>query len=93
MSSSRNTQPVTDSSVSADGARTGELPITRDDRGSIEDQIRMRAYELYCERGSKPGDEVQDWLRAEREYSSQRRLVTEDGGNRMVSHRSSVERN
>ena len=32
-----------------------------------EDAIRLRAYELYLERGAIPGDEVQDWLLAERE--------------------------
>ena len=33
-----------------------------------EEQIRARAYELYVERGSQPGDGVGDWLQAEREY-------------------------
>jgi len=32
-----------------------------------EDDIRLRAYELYIERGAIPGDEVSDWLQAERE--------------------------
>ncbi len=35
---------------------------------SAEDQIRMRAYDLYRERGGRVGGEVMDWLRAEREY-------------------------
>jgi len=30
-------------------------------------KIRERAYELYVERGDGPGDELDDWLRAERE--------------------------
>jgi hypothetical protein len=30
-------------------------------------QIRQRAYELYQERGCTPGQENEDWLRAERE--------------------------
>lgn len=30
-------------------------------------RIRERAYELYERRGRNPGDEEQDWLRAERE--------------------------
>jgi hypothetical protein len=30
-------------------------------------QIRERAYQLYLERGSTPGQENEDWLRAERE--------------------------
>jgi hypothetical protein len=31
-----------------------------------EDDVRRRAYELYLERGNNPGDEVSDWLQAER---------------------------
>jgi hypothetical protein len=30
-------------------------------------EIRTRAYEIYLERDGRPGDEVDDWLRAERE--------------------------
>ena len=33
-------------------------------------QIRERAYELYLERGSAPGHENEDWLRAENEVLS-----------------------
>jgi Protein of unknown function (DUF2934) len=33
----------------------------------LEAKIRERAYELYLERGNKPGFENEDWLRAERE--------------------------
>jgi hypothetical protein len=32
-----------------------------------EEQIRMRAYEFYCDRGRNGGDAISDWLRAERE--------------------------
>jgi hypothetical protein len=32
-----------------------------------EEEIRRRAYEIYLERGDFPGDEIDDWLRAERE--------------------------
>jgi hypothetical protein len=32
-----------------------------------EDDIRLRAYELYIERGGIPGDKVSDWLQTERE--------------------------
>ena len=31
------------------------------------EEIRRRAYEIYLERGGLPGDEHDDWLRAERE--------------------------
>jgi len=37
---------------------------------NLEEQIRQRAYELYLERGSKPGHESEDWLIAEREVRS-----------------------
>jgi len=33
----------------------------------LEILIRRRAYELYLERGSRPGDPLDDWLQAERE--------------------------
>jgi Protein of unknown function (DUF2934) len=32
-----------------------------------EQEIRNRAYEIYLQRGGQPGDEVDDWLQAERE--------------------------
>jgi hypothetical protein len=33
-------------------------------------EIRNRAYEIYLQRGGQPGDEVDDWLQAERELAS-----------------------
>ena len=42
-------------------AKTNVIPI------NLEDEIRRRAYELFEERGRIPGDEHEDWLRAERE--------------------------
>jgi hypothetical protein len=34
----------------------------------VQEQIRLRAYELYRERGGRVGDDMADWLQAEREY-------------------------
>jgi hypothetical protein len=34
---------------------------------NLDDEIRRRAYELYQQRGSVPGSEAEDWLKAERE--------------------------
>jgi hypothetical protein len=34
---------------------------------NLEDEIRRRAYEIYQERGSTPGNEHEDWVAAERE--------------------------
>ena len=39
-----------------------------------EDDVRLRAYEIYIKRGENPGDdpgdEVSDWLQAERELQA-----------------------
>ena len=35
-----------------------------------EEQIRLRAYQLYLQRGGQSGSEIQDWLQAEAELSS-----------------------
>ncbi len=32
-----------------------------------EEDVRRRAFEIYVERGNTPGDEIDDWLRAEME--------------------------
>src|SRR5579863_3140999 len=36
---------------------------------STTDEIARRAYEIYLKRGSGPGLDVEDWLRAERELT------------------------
>lgn len=38
-----------------------------------QDTIRERAYELYESRGREPGQDEQDWLRAEREILKRER--------------------
>ena len=35
-----------------------------------EQEIRNRAYEIYLQRGAQPGNELEDWLQAERELST-----------------------
>ena len=42
------------------------------DEPSAED-IRVRAYELYLERGGQDGNEVDDWVRAEKELRQRSR--------------------
>jgi hypothetical protein len=39
----------------------------------LESQIRIRAYELYQERGCTPGQENDDWFRAEHEVLGRQR--------------------
>lgn len=36
----------------------------------LEEQVRMRAHELYIERGNESGSEIDDWLQAEEELSA-----------------------
>ena len=50
------------------GSSHAESDVSRRDGPAGDEQIRMRAYELYRERGGKVGDDMTDWLRAEREY-------------------------
>jgi hypothetical protein len=38
-----------------------------------QDMIRARAYELYESRGREPGQDEQDWLRAEQEITRRER--------------------
>ena len=38
----------------------------------LEYQIRLRAYELYEERGREDGHELDDWLRAEEEITQKK---------------------
>lgn len=36
-------------------------------RPATHEEIARRAFEIYCERGRQEGDDLADWLRAERE--------------------------
>ncbi len=37
-----------------------------------DDRVRMRAYEIYEQRGRKPGHDFEHWLEAERELTAER---------------------
>lgn len=41
--------------------------------GPSEEKIRLRAYEIYLARNGEGGDEVGDWLEAERELNLTKR--------------------
>jgi len=41
------------------------------------EEIRLRAYEIYLERGGLPGNELDDWLQAERELEHAARQKTD----------------
>ena len=42
------------------------------DSGTDHETVRVRAYELYVERGMEHGHDVDDWLRAEQEAVSEK---------------------
>jgi Protein of unknown function (DUF2934) len=49
------------------GVRTMPDQRQADEISVSHEEIRRRAYEIYLERGDLPGEELGDWLRAERE--------------------------
>lgn len=52
----------------------------------LHDQIRLRAYELYEQRGSNDGHEVSDWLQAESEVAQKRVANTPRTGREHGAH-------
>jgi hypothetical protein len=54
--------------------RRAPLPVTqkveRNQPTITENDLRLRAYEIYLKRGPNPGDEIGDWLQAERELKA-----------------------
>ena len=40
---------------------------------NLDEQIQRRAYELYEQRGREHGHELEDWLRAEKEVTQNKR--------------------
>jgi hypothetical protein len=50
------------------GSSDGHSAVSSASRPAADEQIRMRAYELYRERGGRVGDDMADWLQAEHEY-------------------------
>jgi Protein of unknown function (DUF2934) len=60
--------------------RATHKPRTKKSAPTLE-QIQARAYEIYLERRGAPGNQIDDWLRAERE------LIPEGPGNPRKSAR------
>jgi hypothetical protein len=48
------------------------------DKPSLQEPIRRRAYELYVQRGSQAGSELDDWLRAEAEIKRAQDAVIDE---------------
>ena len=68
MSNNRKESSVDRSTMTATRSSNDAQPTEQTEHSSMQDQIRMRAYELYLARGNEPSDALADWLRAEREY-------------------------
>lgn len=64
-----DTQPVSTSDMVGGTARNSV--IEGNETINIDD-VRQRAYELYEERGGQPGNDAEDWFRAEQEVRSRR---------------------
>jgi hypothetical protein len=47
-------------------------PPPAESASEVQEQIRRRAYELYEERGTGDGRDLEDWLQAESEVTQQK---------------------
>ena len=64
---SPNPQVITMPDASSGAAVRRNISAASASPVDLEAQIRVRAYQLYEERGCAPGHETDDWFRAERE--------------------------
>jgi hypothetical protein len=64
----RPESPESKSDASASGA--GITPTTAKMPKQLHERIEKRAYELAQQRGFAPGQEIEDWLQAEREIEA-----------------------
>jgi hypothetical protein len=62
MSSKPKGNGITEPQTISTHAETGEVSVGNPARG---EEIRLRAYEIYLERGEQPGSDLDDWLQAE----------------------------
>jgi hypothetical protein len=49
------------------------------------EEIAMRAYQIYLERGGAPGNELEDWTRAERELLEKSDKLRRKAGPKLVA--------
>ncbi|HEY7543492.1 MAG TPA: DUF2934 domain-containing protein [Blastocatellia bacterium] len=62
-SSVEQDSPVEQMAAPADAPQTGTIPT--------EEEIACRAYEIFLRRGGDHGNDIEDWLQAERELSEE----------------------
>ncbi|HJU69061.1 MAG TPA: DUF2934 domain-containing protein [Gemmatimonadaceae bacterium] len=71
--------PLDGSLSGVQSTQLADGPRNEDERDvSTADRIRMRAYELYLERGTEPDNPMDDWLQAEAEFRRTPDEVTRD---------------
>lgn len=70
----KKSRVVKDNPVTAGGRKTPTKSFPRLTPEEIHRIIETKAYELYCSRGTNPGDKVSDWLRAEKQVRKELRL-------------------
>jgi hypothetical protein len=65
------------------------LPSTKKSRSTksapTHEEIALRAYEIYLERGGTPGNALEDWTRAERELLEKDRKPSGKPGPTLVA--------
>lgn len=55
--------------------RTTKRPLEPEVRSTLsEEEIQKRAYEIFLERGDRPGSPLDDWLKAKAELEQKRLL-------------------
>lgn len=54
--------------------KTGQKTVSETTQSSVPtlDEIRRRAHEIFMERDGAPGNELDDWLRAEQQLKEER---------------------
>jgi len=66
----RATSTTTRSKKAATPATESTAPQATQVNGNKEEAIRVRAYQLFVQRGGTHGHDVEDWFRAEAEIST-----------------------
>jgi hypothetical protein len=64
-----SSKPQAIANTSTQGGR-GEVSEVSGGKVARDEEIRLRAYEIYLERREQSGRELDDWLQAERELES-----------------------
>jgi hypothetical protein len=64
----------------AEKKETKQQSVIRENPQPTEDEIRKRAYEIYCARNGGLGSEEDDWLKAETEIKEGRATTGQSAG-------------